>query len=42
VGANNLFKEKAPGCFSCDINNFDPTVYDLPGRFFYARASIKM
>jgi iron complex outermembrane recepter protein len=42
VGANNLFKEKAPGCFSCDINNFDPTVYDLPGRYFYARATIKM
>ena len=42
VGVNNLFKTKAPGCFTCDINNFDPTVYDIPGRYFYARASIKM
>ena len=42
LGVNNLFKTKAPGCFTCDINNFDPTVYDVPGRYFYARASIKM
>lgn len=42
VGVNNLFKVKAPGCVSCDINNFDPTAYDLPGRFFYARASFRM
>jgi iron complex outermembrane receptor protein len=42
LGVNNLFKTKAPGCFTCDINNFDPTVYDVPGRYFYARASVKM
>jgi iron complex outermembrane receptor protein len=42
LGANNLFKTKAPGCVTCDINNFDPTVYDTPGRFVYARASVKM
>ena len=42
VGANNVFKTKAPGCITCDINNFDPTVYDVPGRYYYARASIKM
>jgi iron complex outermembrane receptor protein len=42
LGVNNLFKTKAPGCFSCDINNFDPTVYDIPGRYYYARASIKL
>jgi iron complex outermembrane receptor protein len=42
LGVNNLFKTKAPGCFTCDINNFDPTVYDLPGRYFYARATLKM
>lgn len=41
-GVNNLFKTKAPGCFTCDINNFDPTVYDVPGRFFYGRVSFKM
>ncbi|MBA3678242.1 MAG: TonB-dependent receptor [Sphingosinicella sp.] len=42
LGANNLFNTKAPGCVTCDINNFDPTAYDLPGRYFYARASVKM
>ena len=42
IFVNNLFKTKAPGCFTCDINNFDPTVYDLPGRYFYARATVKM
>ncbi|GAC1587551.1 MAG: hypothetical protein NVS3B5_21010 [Sphingomicrobium sp.] len=42
LGVNNLLNTSAPGCFSCDINNFDPTTYDTPGRYFYARASIKM
>jgi iron complex outermembrane receptor protein len=41
-GVNNLFKTHIPGCDTCDINNFDPTVYDLPGRYYYARASVKM
>ena len=42
IGVNNMFKTKAPGCFTCDINNFDPTMYDVPGRYFYARAHVKM
>jgi iron complex outermembrane receptor protein len=42
LGVNNLFNTRAPGCVTCDINNFDPTVYDLPGRYFYARASVRM
>ncbi|TFI59342.1 TonB-dependent receptor [Sphingomonas parva] len=42
LAVNNLFKTKAPGCVTCDINNFDPTVYDVPGRYFYARASVRM
>jgi iron complex outermembrane receptor protein len=42
LGVNNLFKTKAPGCFTCDLNNFDPTVYDVPGRYLYARATVKM
>ena len=41
VGVNNLFDKKIPGCVTCDINNFDPTVYDIPGRYYYARASFK-
>ncbi|MFC7537703.1 TonB-dependent receptor domain-containing protein [Sphingomonas sp. GCM10030256] len=42
LGVNNLFKTKAPGCNTCDLNNFDPTVYDIPGRYFYARATVEM
>jgi len=42
VGANNLLNTRAPGCFTCDINNFDPTMYDIPGRFYYGRISVKM
>ncbi|QAY78871.1 TonB-dependent receptor [Sphingosinicella sp. BN140058] len=42
LGVNNVFDTKAPGCVTCDINNFDPTVYDLPGRYLYARATVKM
>jgi iron complex outermembrane receptor protein len=41
-GVNNLFNTKAPGCNTCDLNNFDPTMYDIPGRYFYARASVKL
>jgi len=41
VGANNLFNTKAPGCDTCDLNNFDPTMYDIPGRYYYARATVK-
>jgi iron complex outermembrane receptor protein len=42
VGVNNLFKTKAPGCVGCDLNNFDPTMYDIPGRYYYARVGVKM
>jgi iron complex outermembrane receptor protein len=42
LGVNNLFDVKAPGCFTCDVNGFDPTTYDVPGRYLYARATVKM
>jgi iron complex outermembrane receptor protein len=42
LGVNNLFKVKAPACFTCDVNGFDPTTYDVPGRYLYARATVKM
>ena len=42
VGANNVLNTRIPGCNTCDINNFDPTAYDLPGRFYYARLVVKM
>ena len=41
VGANNLFDTHIPGCDTCDLNNFDPTMYDVPGRFYYARLTLK-
>jgi iron complex outermembrane receptor protein len=42
LGANNLFNKNPPGCISCGLNNFDPNVYDVPGRYIYARATVKM
>ena len=42
VGVNNLFDKDPPGCFSCSVNNFDPTTYDVPGRYGYARITYKM
>jgi iron complex outermembrane receptor protein len=42
LGANNLFNVDPPACFTCGLNNMDPTTYDVPGTFFYARASLRM
>lgn len=42
VGVNNLFKTKAPGCITCETNNFALTAHDVPGRYFYARARVRM
>ena len=41
VGVLNLTDEDPPACFSCGLNNFDPTTYDPPGRFGYVRVAIK-
>jgi iron complex outermembrane receptor protein len=41
LGVNNLTDEATPGCFSCDVNNMDPTLYDIPGRFGYLRVAYK-
>ena len=42
LGVNNLFDKDPPGCISCGLNNFDPGTYDVPGRYMYARATVKM
>jgi iron complex outermembrane receptor protein len=42
VGGNNLTDRDPPGCFTCSINNYDPTSYDVPGQFYYGRISYKM
>jgi iron complex outermembrane receptor protein len=39
IGVNNVFNKQPPVCFTCDSANFDPTTYDLPGQFGYARVS---
>jgi len=41
VGVNNLFNARTPGCVSCDINNIDQSLYNTPGRYYYARLSVK-
>lgn len=41
LGVNNVFDEDPPGCFSCGLNNYDPNVYDAPGRFGYLRLSYR-
>jgi iron complex outermembrane receptor protein len=40
-GVNNLFNTKTPACFTCDVNGFDPTTYDIPGRYYYFKMSVK-
>jgi iron complex outermembrane receptor protein len=42
IGGNNLTDKDPPGCFTCSVNNYDPTTYDVPGQFFYGRISYKM
>lgn len=42
VGVNNVFDRDPPACFSCTGPNYDPTTYDVPGQFGYARLSYKM
>ncbi|HVF94321.1 MAG TPA: TonB-dependent receptor [Sphingomonas sp.] len=39
AGINNVFDKDPPACFSCSLNNYDPTTYDVPGRFGYLRLS---
>ncbi len=42
LGVNNLLGEDPPACFTCGLNNIDPTTYDVPGTFVYARATVRM
>jgi iron complex outermembrane receptor protein len=41
AGINNITDEDPPGCFTCGLNNYDPTTYDAPGRFGYLRISFR-
>lgn len=37
LGVNNLLDRDPPFCLSCALNGYDPSSYDAPGRFLYAR-----
>lgn len=41
IGVNNLLDEDPPPCLSCDLNNYDGTIYPVPGRYVHARAALK-
>ena len=42
LGVNNIFNQDPPACFSCTGPNYDPSTYDVPGQFGYARLTYKM
>ena len=42
VGVINVFSQDPPPCTTCTGPNYDPTTYDVPGQFGYARISYKM
>lgn len=39
LGINNIFSEDPPACYSCSLNGYDPSTYDMPGNFTYLRAT---
>ena len=41
LGINNILDEDPPPCRACDLNNYDGTLYPVPGRYIHARAAIK-
>ena len=41
VGVNNLFDERPPPCYSCDLNSLSGTIHSIGGTFWYLRASFE-
>jgi iron complex outermembrane receptor protein len=41
IGINNVLDKDPPPCLSCDLNNYDGTIYPVPGRYVHARAAVK-
>jgi outer membrane receptor protein involved in Fe transport len=37
LGVNNLLNQDPPFCFSCELNSFDGSAYDVEGMFLYGR-----
>jgi iron complex outermembrane receptor protein len=42
AGVNNLFNADPPACFSCALNGFNPSTYDVPGVFGYLNAGYRL
>ena len=42
VGVNNIFNKNPSTCTTCGIPNYDPNLYDIPGRYLYGRVSVKI
>lgn len=40
-GINNIFDKMPPVSTQVQLNSFDPTLYRVPERFFYARVGVK-
>lgn len=40
LGVNNAGDKQPPPCLTCALNGYDASTYDLPGRWFYARAEL--
>ena len=40
-GVNNLFGVNPPICYTCTLNGYDASTYDLPGAFWYVRGTFK-
>lgn len=41
VGLNNVLDEDPPECLSCSLNGYDPSLYDVPGRFGYVQTELR-
>lgn len=39
LGILNVTDKDPPPCITCSLNGYDPSTYDIPGRFGYVRAS---
>ncbi len=42
AGVNNLFNERPPICYSCDLNSLDGTLYSIASQFWYVRMVYEM
>ena len=41
LGVNNLFDERPPPCYSCDLNSMSGTIHSIGGTFWYVRATFE-